>query len=288
MIKIITDSTSYIPQDLLEKYDITVLPLSVNIDGQEYLETDMTNAGFFKMIGEMSELPKSSPPKYESILEAFEKEVSAGKSIIGVFITSVASETIQRANQAKQELLQKYPKANITIIDSMNTGMALGIVAIAAAEAYTKGAWLEDVVEAAHAAVMRNRFLFVPKNLNQLQKSGRIGKARAIIGNAIQLVPLLTSIKGEINPFEMVRTRSKAIDRMLEIMKEDMDKFGVNKVVVSHIDDPEEANILIKKIKDTLDIDADISEIGPVVGAAVGPGTIGLIYNTIDVHPLNE
>ena len=124
MIKIITDSTSYMPKNLIDKYDIEVLPLSVRIDGNDYLETDMTNSGFFKMVSEMSELPKSSPPRYEAILEAFERQVTAGKSVVGVFISSVGSETIARANQAKDEILKKYPKANITIIDSQNTGMA--------------------------------------------------------------------------------------------------------------------------------------------------------------------
>ncbi|MEX1376148.1 MAG: DegV family protein [Eubacteriales bacterium] len=287
MIKIITDSTSYIPAELVEKYDITVLSHCITIDGQGYLETEISNFSFFEKIRNMNELPVSNPPTYDTILEAFEKEVKAGNTVLGIFISNLASETVQRANRAKDVLLKKYPRSNITVIDSKNTCMALGIVALAAAEKHQEGAWLEDVVEAANAAVLRNRLLFIPKKLDHMARSGKIGKAKALIGDFMQLVPLLTTSKGEIAPLETVRTRGKAIDRMVEIMKEDADKYGVQKVVVTHIDDIEEAQELSKKIEGILDLPVEISEIGPAVGVSIGPGTLGLIYNTMEAHPLN-
>ena len=287
MIKIITDSTSYIPHELQEKYSITVLSHCITVDGQDYYETDISNYSFYKKIQEASEWPVSNPPTYDMILEAFEKEVAAGNTVIGIFISNLTSETVQRANKAKEAALKKYPKANITVIDSKNTCMALGITALTAAETSEKGAWLEDVVEAANSTILRNRILFMPKKLDYMFKSGKISKTKAWIGDFMQLIPLITMQKGEITPLETVRTRDKAIDRMVEIMKNDVDKFGVNKVVVTHIDDIEEAKNLSEKIVGFIDVPVEISEIGPAVGVTVGPGTLGLIYNTIDTIPVN-
>jgi len=288
MIKIITDSSSYIPQELINKYDITVLSHRITIDEKEYPETEINTFSFYKSISKLDELPISNPPTYETILAAFEKEVNEGKYVIAAFISDKASETVARANKAKDFIMKKNPRAKIEVIDSKSTCMALGIVALAAAEKNEQGAWLEDVVEAANSAVKRNRLLFIPKKLDHMARSGKIGKAQALIGNLMQLVPLLTTTNGEITPLETIRTRSRAIERMLEIMKDDIDKYGINKVVVTHIDDIDEAVILSEKISDTFNIEAEISEIGPAVGVSVGPGTIGLIYSTMDVHPLNS
>lgn len=285
MIKIITDSTSYIPVELVQKYDITVLSHRITMDGREYPETQLTNLSFFKKISQLDELPVSNPPTYDTILEAFDQEVNAGNHVIGVFISDQISETVSRANKAKDFIMKKNPRAKIAVIDSKSTCMALGIVALTAAEKNEQGAWLEDVVDAANSAVARNRILFAPKKLDQMAKSGKIGKAQALLGNLMQMIPLLTTVNGEIAPLETIRTRSRAIDRMLEIMKQDVDTLGINKVVVTHIDDIDEAIILSNKIKKDFNIDAEISEIGPAVGVSVGPGTIGLIYNTMDAFP---
>ena len=287
MIKIITDSSSYIPKELLEKYEITVLSHRITMDGKEYNETELNNFSFFQKISKLSELPKANPPSYETILEAFEREVESGKYVIGVFISDKASKTMSRAKDAKEYILKKNPRAKIEIIDSKSTCMALGIVALAAAEKKEQGAWVEEVVEAAHAAVSRNRLLFAPKKLDQMAKSGKIGKAQALIGNLMQLVPLLTTVNGEIAPLETIRTRGKAIERMLEIMKQDIANYGINKVVVTHIDDIDEAIIISDKIRAEFDIEAEISEIGPAVGVSIGTGTIGLVYNTLEANPVN-
>ncbi|MEX1376147.1 MAG: DegV family protein [Eubacteriales bacterium] len=282
MIKIITDSTSYLPQDIKSKYDIAVLPFRVFLDGQPYKETELTNKEFFEKAKSMPTIPQPEGPSYEVMLDAFEKELKAGNSIVGIFMSSRAGETIVNAKKAKDKLLQKYTSAHISIVDSLNACIALGLIVMAAAEANKHGAWHESVEEAAKEAVLRTKFFFSPKNLDYVLKRQEINKAKAVIGNAIQLIPLLSTEHGVLSPKEMVRTQSKAIEKMVEFVQQDMKDLGIAKAVVTHIDAYDEAVELARKVKKTSDVYVEISEMGPAVGQAVGPGTVGLAYSTID------
>jgi len=286
LIKIFTDSTSYIPKDIQLEYDISILPLSVNVGGKEYIETQISNDSFYEMIKRNNKPAKSSPPNLDVIVEAFEEDIKNNNQILGVFITSFASETYKLACKAKEILLKKYTRANITIIDSMSTSMQLGLAVLAAAEASKRGAWLEDVVKSVDETMKRTRFLFIPATLKYLEINGRIGKAKALVGNLMKMIPLLTTSGGQIAPFETIRTYQKAIDRMVEVLKSDMDKYGIERVVVTHIDAIDEATTLVNRLKEISGVDVAISDVGPVVGGNVGPGTIGFVYKTIQEMPI--
>ena len=192
MIKIFTDSTSYIPKDLQEKYDIHVLTLSVSLDDKEYIEVETDNTEFFAHVDESHNFPKSSQPSVDTVYKVFEAEIKAGNEIVGVFLSSKMSGTFQTANMVKEDLLGKYPDASITLIDSKSNCMQLGLAVLAACEANAEGKDLAGVTYAVHETIKRTRFIFIPKDLRYLEKGGRIGRASAILGNALKLIPILT------------------------------------------------------------------------------------------------
>jgi DegV family protein with EDD domain len=287
MIKVFTDSTSYIPKDLQEKYNIKVISLSVSLDNKEYIEAETSNEEFFAHVEASSEFPKSSQPALEEVYDAFKAEIEKGNSIIGVFISSKMSGTFQTACMVRDDLLGKYPDASITLIDSKSNSMQLGLAALAAAEASSDGKELRDVIDAVENTIKRTRFIFIPKNLKYLEKGGRIGKAQALLGNALKLIPILTVIDGETDSMAKVRTFSKATVKLISILKDDIEKFGVEKLVITHINASEQAKELLDNIKEFVNIDVVISNIGPVIGAHVGPGAVGFIYMTQKEHPMN-
>lgn len=187
----------------------------------------------------------------------------------------------------REQLLEKYADARIEIIDSKSNCMQLGLAVLAGAEARETGADIDDIVEAVNQTILRTRFIFIPKDLRYLEKGGRIGKAQALLGNALKLIPLLTVVDGVTDTMAKVRTFSKATAKLISVFVEDVEKLGIDRLVVTHINALDQAEALIEKIKEIVNIDIVISAIGPVIGTHVGPGAIGLIYRTKEIHPLN-
>lgn len=287
MIRVFTDSTSYIPKDLQEKYNIRVLSLSVSLDDKEYIEVDTSNEEFFAHVDASSEFPKSSQPSLEEVYDAFKTELDKGNSIVGIFISTKMSGTYQTACMVRDDLLEKYPDASITLIDSKSNCMQLGLAALAAAEAIFEGKELPEVINAVEETIKRTRFIFIPKNLKYLEKGGRIGKAQALLGNALKLIPILTVKDGETDSMAKVRTFSKATNKLISLLKEDIEKLGIKKLVITHINALDQAKELLDKVSEFINIEVVISHIGPVIGTHVGPGAVGFIYMTQKEHPMN-
>ncbi len=287
MIKIFTDSTSYIPDELIKKYSIGVLSLSVSLDGEEYVENQITNEEFFALMEQSREFPKSSQPSADEVYTAFKQETDQGNEVLGIFLSSKMSGTYSTACMVKDMVQNENPNASIALVDSESNCMQLGLIALAAAEAAFNGETLEQALNAAEEAIKRTRFIFVPKNLRYLEKGGRIGRAQALLGNALKLIPILTVNDGVTDSMAKVRTFTKAVERLLTILKEDIETLGVDKIVVSHINAIDQAKKLAERIKEFISIDVIISSIGPVIGSHVGPGAVGIIYRTLKPHPMN-
>lgn len=285
MIKIFTDSTSYIPKEDQLANDIIVMPMTVTINDKDFLEHEISNDTFYKGIKESKTMPKSNPLSVDTIKNAFEKELKDGNTVLAILISDKVSQTYQNANTARKKLLEKYPRANITLIDSQSGGMQEGLAVLAAAEVAKSGAWLEDVIKAADENIHHTRFMFMPETLKYLEIGGKLKKAQALIGGALQITPILTTINGEITLLESVRTRSKAQSKILEIFKSDIEKYGVRKIIIHHIDAIEKAQELADLVSDVAKLEATICDIGAVIGANVGPGAIGIVYETIEELP---
>lgn len=288
MIKIFTDSTSYIPSDIQLEYGITAMPVSVIIDGKTIHETDISNDTFYALIRKNKNTPKSLALQADEIAVAFEKEVADGHTILAIMVSSKISDTYKNACTAKDKVITKYPKASITIIDSKSGGMQEGLAVLTAAQAVKDGGWLEDIIKKTDNTIRHTKFLFIPDTLKFLEIGGRISITQLLLGSALQITPILTSKNGEIIPLETIRIKDKALERMVEIFKNDVDEYGVDTVIIHHIDAIDKAVELAKQVEKIARVEVSICDIGPAIGANVGPGAIGIVYKTIEQLPTSN
>ncbi|MCY6356551.1 DegV family protein [Clostridium sp. ZS2-4] len=286
-VKIVTDSTSYIPKELIKKYDISIVSLSVFFDDENIREVDIDNEKFYEKMEQCNTIPTSSQPSVEEIYKAFEKHVRENNEVVGIFISSHMSGTFSTASMVKNMILEEYPDAKIELIDSKSNSMQLGFAVIMAAEAAVEGKRLESVVQAAEKNMKRSRFIFSPDTLTYLKKGGRIGGASALIGSLLSIRPILTVVEGKTEILSKVRTSKRAIETIINTFIEDTKKFGFGDVIIHHINCEEKA----KKIAHTIEKQAGkvvkICDIGPVIGVHVGPGALGLVYYTKQELKLN-
>lgn len=279
-IKIVTDSTSYIPERYLKEYDISIVSLNTIINGKSYREVDLDSKTFYDKMMSSSEIPTSSQPSPDEIYDTFEKIIKSGNSVVGIFLSSDMSGTVSSANLIKSMLLEKYPNAEIEIVDSRTNCMQMGFVAIEAAKAAKEGKSLNEVLTISNNIINNSRFLFTPDTLDYLKKGGRIGGASALLGTLFQIKPILTVHDGKTTVFTKVRTKKKAIDTLINTLLNDLSGKQLGGIIVHHINCEEEGLILAEKIKEKLDVNVEIASIGPIIGLHVGPGSIGIAYFT--------
>lgn len=279
-VKVVVDSTSYIPKETLIENDISVVSLNVLLNGKSYREVDLENEFFYKEMNESKEIPKSSQPSVEEIKEVFTNIAKSGFDIVGIFISSKMSGTYSTAHLVREMVLEEYPETRIELVDSESNCMQMGFSAIQAARAAKRGENIERVVEEAKKIINTSKFLFVPDTLKYLKKGGRIGGASALFGTILQIKPILTVKNGETSVYEKVRTKKKAVEVILKKVLDDMTEKGLGGVIVHHINCEEEGLDLAKRLENELKIPVKIQSIGATIGLHVGPGSIGVAYYT--------
>lgn len=279
-VKVVVDSTAYIPKEMLNENDISVISLNVLLDGESYREVDLENEFFYKKMDESNEIPKSSQPSIEEMKNVFLSIAKDGYDIVGIFISSKMSGTYSTAHLVRDIVLEEYPNTNIELIDSKSNCMEMGFSAIQAGRAAKKGESIEKVVEEAKKVINSSRFLFVPETLKYLKKGGRIGSASALFGTILQIRPILTVENGETSAYDKVRTKKKAVEVILKKVLDDMTERGLGEVIVHHINCEEEGLNLAKRLEKELKIPVKIQSIGAIIGLHVGPGSIGVAYYT--------
>ena len=279
-IKIVTDSTSYIADEYIKKYDINIVSLNVIINGVSSREVDIKNEVFYEEIRNSKKIPKSSQPIPNEMLNTFKEIVKDGDSIVGIFLSSKMSGTYSNANMIKDMILEDYPDAEIHILDSKTNCMQMGFAVIEAARTASEGKSINEVINAANHVINNSRFLFTPETLEYLKKGGRIGGAAALFGNVLQIKPILTVVNGETSVFKKVRTRKKAIEEIVKTVLEEIEAKGLGDIVVHHINCEEDGLKLAKALENKLGKKVEIQSIGPVIGVHVGPGSIGIAYYT--------
>lgn len=279
-VKVVVDSTSYIPKEILTENDISVVSLNVLLNGKSYREVDLENEFFYKEMNESKEIPKSSQPSVEEIKEVFTNIEKSGFDVVGIFISSKMSGTYSTAHLVREMVLEEYPETRIELVDSESNCMQMGFSAIQAARAAKRGENIERVVEEAKKVINTSKFLFVPDTLKYLKKGGRIGGASALFGTILQIKPILTVQNGETSVYEKVRTKKKAVEVILKKVLDDMTEKGLGEVIVHHINCEEEGLELAKRLENELKIPIKIQSIGATIGLHVGPGSIGVAYYT--------
>lgn len=277
-IKIVTDSTAYIPEDLLAKYDISVISLNVIMNGESLRELDINDQDFYSTLPLLDEIPTSSQPILHEMMTTFETLIKEGHQVLGIFLSSEMSGTFSSAHMVRNMILENHPDASIELLDSKTNCMQMGFIALEAAKAAKNGANLREVLDIATTIKYHSRFLFTPETLDYLKKGGRIGGASALLGNIFQIKPILTVEDGKTTVFTKVRTKKKAIQSFITKLAEDLEGHQLGDIIVHHIHCEQEGLALAKQLEEEFKLPVRIQAIGPVIGSHVGPGSIGITY----------
>ena len=272
-IKIVTDSTSDLPLEMARELSITVVPLSVHFGTQVFKDgVDITPDEFFQRLADAPELPRTSQPSVGEFANVYEEVGQEADGIVSVHISSKMSGTFNAAVQAKAEGNVACP---IEVIDTYQASMGLGMVAIAAARVADQGADMGEVSRVAREAAAKCHVFAALDTLEYLEKGGRIGKARALVGTLLRIRPMIIVRDGEAHELGKERTRAKAIGRLQRVTRE----FApLGELCVLHSNTPEDAQILARDLGDLLPDSKEpfIARFGPVLGTYVGPGALGI------------
>ena len=285
-VKLVTDSTVCLTPELQEKYDITKVTLYIVSDGVSTPEVTMDYDEYYERLRDLDQLPTTSQPTTQSFIDAFTKALDNGDDVLAVLVSGALSGTVDGAITARTLLEEQRPdaKGRIAIVNSMSCGMGLFYPLIEAAELAATGASLEQCTERAEYVTSCTRFMFAPTSLEYLRKGGRIGRAGALLGTALKMIPILGPDKytGAVHVYGKIRTYRKALETINEKMHEDIARSGGLKALsVQYIAEENQArtyldNVVAPGVANT-GIAPEINAISPVVGTHVGPA-VGIAY----------
>ncbi len=276
---VVVDTTSYLPDELIDRHGIHRVSLYVTLDGEQRRESEISAAeydDFYERLSRSADGASTSQPSVGDFLAAYEPLLAEGRDIVSIHLSAGISGTCESARQARQQLLDEGKGGErILVYDSRSACGGTGLLAITAARAAERGAAGTDVLAAVERARAGLKMWFAIDTLEYLRKGGRIGAAQAWLGSALQIKPILT-LEEEITPVERVRTRRRAFERMVEFGHERR-RAGAGAWVVQHIHDHETARHLVDECRQVFGSDpVFVSEIGPVIGAHIGPGLLGV------------
>ena len=244
-IRIIADSTCYLPQEYINKYKVSIASLNVLINDKSYRETDLSNDWFYNEMAKSQTIPTSSQPSIEELYSTVESLVKDDHEIVGIFLSSDMSGTFSTSNLVKNMILENYPNAKIVMLDSRSNCMQSGFAVLEAAKAASENKSLDEVVSIAKNVIENSKFIFVPDTLDYLKKGGRIGGAAALFGSLLQIKPILTVEDGKTTVFTKVRTKKKAIDKIVNTVLEQNLKTPIKGIIVHHINCESEGQVLL-------------------------------------------
>ena len=274
---VVTDSTSYLPPELVEQNGIAVVPLYVVFGGDRTVpEIDITDyPAFFEELRTAEKLPTTSQPSVGDFTSVFEPLLEAGNEIISVHISGGLSGTPEAARQAKEALTRDGKGGeHIEVVDSTTAAGGLGFMVLAAAKAARDGASAKEAAEHVAEARKELRLWFAIDTLEFLRRGGRIGAASAWIGSTLKVKPILT-VEHEMTPVERVRTSTRMFERLVEYARGCADS-GADAWSAQHINAPDQCAALIDRCSEVYGHGPTIvSEIGPVLSAHTGPGLLG-------------
>jgi len=277
-VAVITDSTAYIPDELVKTLSIIVAP-QVLIWGEETFRdgVDIMPDDFYKRLETAKVMPTTSQVSIVDMKANFEKLLESGYDVLGIFVSSKLSGTIQSATMAREML----PKAanKISIVDSNSTAMAMGFHVLAAARAAQDGATLAESQKLAEKARDHTGVYFVVDTLEFLRRGGRIGGAQVLLGSALNIKPILELRDGRIESVGKVRTKSKAIERMIDLVAQHVTGKTPVRLATLHANAETEARAALDTaVRRLQPVETIFASVSPVIGAQAGPGTIGLAF----------
>ena len=282
-VAIVTDSTCCIPQELIERYNIHLVPLFIIHEGRSYRDRiDISPAEVYKIMRKRKNLPTTSVPSPEDFLSTYRELSQKAETILCITVTSLQSGVFNMASSAKEMAKDVIPKTVIKVIDSRAVAGSLGFIVLEAARIASQGAELAKLTEVAQSMMSKVGSFFVLDTLYYLARIGRIARAAAWAGSILNLKPIVAHFPsvGETTPVARPRTRTKAIERMLEIMTERIGDSRAH-VIVEHADEFEEAEKLKATINSRFNcVELYVTEFTPTMGVAAGPGVLGVSFYT--------
>lgn len=273
-IAILTDSTANMPVEWLEQYNITTIPLKIHWGNDTFLDgVNITPSEFYVRLSQSKTLPTTSQPSAQDFIQAFENLAGQADGIVVPLISSGISGTVASAQAAARE----FSRIPIEIIDTQITSMGQVLIVLAAARAAEQGKSLEEVRRAADEAVKRLHLFFAVDTLEYLHRGGRINGASRYLGTALDIKPILFfNSEGKIDALERVRTKRKALQRLIALAEEQANGRPVH-VGIVHANAPQAAQEFRDEVEQTLNCHEIFTvEFSPVIGVHVGPGTIGI------------
>ncbi len=274
-IKIVTDSTCDLPEEMVKDTSLEIVPLKVLFGDDEYLDRfEIGSLDFFEMLEKRDDFPQTAQPAVGTFTQLYEELGKEADSIISIHLSSKLSGTYEAASMAAEMV----EDVKVTVIDSQLASFALGFCVMRGLDVAERTGDHDQVLEAIHSFMDSVRVFFTVDTLEYLQKGGRIGKAQAILGSILNVKPILKLEEGEVRPLDKVRGRKKLFARQVELVDEyrheGLDEY---KVAIAHGNSLGEAQKLAREIEKEYGVERPlISEIGPVIGTHTGPGIMGI------------
>ncbi|GAB2924097.1 MULTISPECIES: DegV family protein [unclassified Streptomyces] len=275
-VAVVTDSTAYLPRPTMERHGITAVPLTVVLGDRALEEGTEISARSLALALQKRHSVTTSRPSPEVFAEAYRAAAEAGAdAVVSLHLSSEFSGTYDAA-----QLAAKDAPVPVRVVDTGMVAMALGFCALAAAEAAEAGGGLDEAVAAAEKRAAGTSAYFYVDTLDYLRRGGRIGTAQALLGSALAVKPILELDGGRIEMLEKVRTASKAIARLEEIVTERAGGAPVD-IAVHHLAAQERADRLAERLRERVPglVDLHVSEVGAVIGAHTGPGLLGAVIS---------
>lgn len=272
MVKIVTDTTSGLPRDLAEKYDIAVLPQIVIFGEESYRDdTELDTATFLEKLRASPVLPKTAAPPPALFIPVFKRLAAGGNTIICLHPSTELSGTVRSATVASYD----FSQADIRVVDTRTIAGPLATLVLLAARWAREGVDADTIIARVRDLMARQRVYFVVDTLEYLHKGGRIGGAKALLGSVLQIKPILTLKDGRVEPLEQQRTKRRALQRLRELILEECPRSEEAHLCVMHADAESEARQLASDLASRLGpADVPIYELPPAIVVHAGPGVL--------------
>ena len=283
MVRIVTDTTAVLPQEIIQRWQIGVAPQIVVFGDKEYREVvELSYEDFMQKLKASSELPKTAAPAPKDLEDLYRPLVEAGDSILSIHPSSELSGTVRSAAIAARS----FPDADIRIIDTRTIAGPLARIVQAAAQWADAGLNADEIERRVRELMGRQRLYFLVDTLEYLQKGGRIGGAAAFVGSILHLKPILTLVDGRVEPVERQHTLRKALARLQQIVLAQSARGDAARLTVMHSEAPDAARALADALARALETDdVLITNLAPAIVTHAGPGAIAVGFFTPEAAP---
>ena len=276
-VKLFTDSTCDLSAKLLNKYNISIVPLYVNFDDYGYKDLlELTTEELYVKVAEKNKLPKTAAPSPTDFYNAFKPYIDNGQDILYIGLSSMISSTINNAILASNE----FPEGRIKIVDSMNLSSGIGLLVLKAADFVSIGMELNTVAERIEALVPKVRTAFVIDTLDYLYKGGRCSALQNIFSSVLKIKPVISVVDGKMIVREKIRgKRGKVLATLLNSVLKEKGTIDLRRIMVTHSMSDEDAKFLKKQLESSVNADEIlITDAGCVISSHCGQNTVGILY----------